>query len=142
MKFLVTIEPGTDDTAWGVAVPALPDCFSAGDTLDEALENVKEAIEMQIEWLLDHDQPIPVGHGNELAAAVRADPDRAGWLLAVVDIAPEVLDATMERVNISLPRRVLYAIDRAATGAGKTRSGYLAEAALKMAADHDAASRD
>ena len=136
MKFLVTIEPGTDDAAWGVAVPALPDCFSAGDTLDEALENAKEAIEMQIEWLLDHGQPIPVGHSNELAADVRADPDRSGWLLAVVDIAPEVLDATMERVNISLPRRVLYAIDRAAAGAGKTRSGYLAEAALKMAAEH------
>lgn len=37
MKFLVAIEPGSDVTAWGVFVPDLPGCFSAGDTLEEAV---------------------------------------------------------------------------------------------------------
>ena len=32
---------------YGVSVPDLPGCFSAGRTLDEALENIKEAIECQ-----------------------------------------------------------------------------------------------
>ena len=34
MKFLIAIEPGTPGTAYGVVVPDLPGCFSAGDTLE------------------------------------------------------------------------------------------------------------
>ncbi len=44
MKFIVAIEPGTETSAFGVVVPDLPRCFSAGDTLDEALDNVRAAI--------------------------------------------------------------------------------------------------
>jgi hypothetical protein len=36
MRYPVAIEQGTDDTAFGVVVPDLPGCFSAGDTLDGA----------------------------------------------------------------------------------------------------------
>ena len=45
MKFVIAIEPGTGTTAWGVAVPDLPGCFSAGDTMDEAMENARHAID-------------------------------------------------------------------------------------------------
>lgn len=44
MKFLIAIEPGSEHTAYGVTVPDLPGCFSAGDTLEEALDNTREAI--------------------------------------------------------------------------------------------------
>ena len=37
MHYPIAIEPGTETTAFGVAVPDLPGCFSAGDTLDEAM---------------------------------------------------------------------------------------------------------
>lgn len=37
MRYPVVIELGTDTTAFGVIVPDLPGCFSAGDTLDEAM---------------------------------------------------------------------------------------------------------
>ena len=37
MRYPIAIEPGTDATAWGVVVPDLPGCFSAGDTLEEAM---------------------------------------------------------------------------------------------------------
>jgi predicted RNase H-like HicB family nuclease len=37
MRYPVAIEPGDETTAYGVVVPDLPGCFSAGDTLDEAL---------------------------------------------------------------------------------------------------------
>ncbi|MEW7983382.1 MAG: type II toxin-antitoxin system HicB family antitoxin [Candidatus Sedimenticola endophacoides] len=47
------IEPGGENTAWGVVVPDLPGCFSAGDTLDEAIDNAKEAIELWLETVLD-----------------------------------------------------------------------------------------
>jgi HicB_like antitoxin of bacterial toxin-antitoxin system len=37
MRFPLAIEIGTGDLAFGVVVPDLPGCFSAGDTLDDAL---------------------------------------------------------------------------------------------------------
>lgn len=45
MKFTIAIEAGTKEAAFGVAVPDLPGCFSAGDTVEEAFENVREAID-------------------------------------------------------------------------------------------------
>jgi predicted RNase H-like HicB family nuclease len=49
MKYPIAIEPGDADHAYGVMVPDLPGCFSAGDTLDEAIDNAKEAIELWLE---------------------------------------------------------------------------------------------
>jgi predicted RNase H-like HicB family nuclease len=53
MKFLIAIEPGTATTAHGVVVPDLPGCFSAGDTLEEAFDNAREAIELHCQTLAE-----------------------------------------------------------------------------------------
>ena len=45
-------------------------------------------------------------------------------------IDPSVLDDTVERVNVTLPRRVLARLDAQARAAGETRSGYLAKLTL------------
>ena len=47
------------DSDYGVSVPDLPGCFSVGTTLDEALENAKEAIECHIEGLLIDGETVP-----------------------------------------------------------------------------------
>lgn len=47
MSFLVRFERESD--GYSAYVPALPGCFSQGDTLDEAMENVKEAIRAYLE---------------------------------------------------------------------------------------------
>jgi predicted RNase H-like HicB family nuclease len=39
MRYPIAIETGDAEHAYGVVVPDLPGCFSAGDTLDEALAN-------------------------------------------------------------------------------------------------------
>ena len=44
MRYPIAIEPGEAKTAFGVVVPDLPGCFSAGDTLDEAIANAAETI--------------------------------------------------------------------------------------------------
>ncbi|WP_217160979.1 type II toxin-antitoxin system HicB family antitoxin [Thiocystis violascens] len=44
----MAIEPGTSTTAFGVVVPDLPGCFSAGDTLDEAVDQAREAIDLLV----------------------------------------------------------------------------------------------
>jgi predicted RNase H-like HicB family nuclease len=43
MRYPILIEQGTDTAAFGVVVPDLSGCFSAGDTLDKALDAAKEA---------------------------------------------------------------------------------------------------
>lgn len=59
MRFVVVIHKDAD-SSYGVTVPDLPGCFSAGDTLDEAIENAREAIECHIEGLLIDHEPVPV----------------------------------------------------------------------------------
>ena len=47
------------DSDYGVTVPDLPGCFSAGRSIDEALAMAKEAIELHIEGLIDEGLPVP-----------------------------------------------------------------------------------
>jgi len=42
-----------------VTVPSLPGCFSYGETIEEATKNAAEAIELHLEGLAAHNQPIP-----------------------------------------------------------------------------------
>jgi hypothetical protein len=51
----------------------------------------------------------------------------------IVDFGLSKLDDVTERVNITLPRRVLHAIDEAARRAGETRSGFIARAGVEAA---------
>jgi len=52
MKFLVTLEP--DEEGWITAeCPSLPGCVSQGRMIDEALANIREAIELSLETRTD-----------------------------------------------------------------------------------------
>ena len=44
-----------------VTVPALPGCITYGETDDEAIAMAKEAIELYMESLIEHDEPVPDG---------------------------------------------------------------------------------
>jgi predicted RNase H-like HicB family nuclease len=48
-----------EDGYWNAECPSLPGCFSQGDTLDEAIINIREAIQAYIESLEKHGEPIP-----------------------------------------------------------------------------------
>jgi predicted RNase H-like HicB family nuclease len=134
MRFPIAIEPGNDTQAFGVVVPDLPGCFSAGDTLDEAIANAPEAIAnapeailLHLESLLEEDTPLPEAHPLE---EHRKNPEFDGWLWAIVDVDLNALSDKIERVNITLPHRVLRALDVFAKRHGESRSGFLARAAL------------
>ena len=47
------------DSAYGVTVPDLPRCFTAGDTVEDLLKQAREAIECHLEGLLLYGDPIP-----------------------------------------------------------------------------------
>ncbi len=123
MHYPIAIEIGNETTAFGVAVPDLPGCFSAGDTLDEAIKAAEEAAVAWIDATLDAGADIP---GPSSLEAVRANPEYAGWAFGVVNIDPAALDNASERVNIILPRRVLLRLDALAKANGESRSGYIA----------------
>ena len=127
MRYPVAIEMGTATNACGVAVPDLPGCFSAGDTLDEAMLNAEEAISLWIDAALDAGDAIPPPSSLDL---IRKRREYQGWTFGLVGVDPAALDDTIERVNITLPRRVLRRLDQRAKAAGESRSGFIARLAL------------
>ncbi len=128
MRYPVAIESGTDTAAFGVVVPDLPGCFSAGDTLDEALAGAEEAAAAWIDAALDAGHAIPAPTSLD---SIRGNPDYLGWTVGVITLDPALLDDTSERVNITLPRRVLKRLDALARAAGESRSGFIAHLTLE-----------
>jgi predicted RNase H-like HicB family nuclease len=59
MKYPVEIQKD-ENSDYGVTFPDLPGCFSAGDTIEEALVNAREAAECHIEGILLDSEPFPV----------------------------------------------------------------------------------
>ena len=125
MKFVLVLH--TDNgTSYGVTVPDLPGCFSHGDSLDEAIESAKEAIDFHLEGLiemgLEIPKPLPLTEH-------RTNADFADALWFVVDVDVRRFEGKSEKINITLPKRLLVQIDTCAKARGKTRSGFLADAA-------------
>ncbi len=135
MRYPIAIEIGTESAAYGVVVPDLPGCFSAGDTLDEAVTGAEEAAAAWIDATLDAGGAIPAPSSIE---AVRARPEYAGWAFGVIAVDPAALDSTILRVNITLPRRVLLRLDAQARAAGESRSGYIANLTIEGGKDRHA----
>jgi predicted RNase H-like HicB family nuclease len=66
----VILIPDSEEGGYTVIVPSLPGCISEGDTLDDALANIKEAIEFHLESMTAHGEPIPEDNGLPLQIAV------------------------------------------------------------------------
>ena len=57
MQYTVILEQGP--SSWGAYVPDLPGCVAAGESREEALELIREAIEFHIEGLTESGEPVP-----------------------------------------------------------------------------------
>lgn len=57
MRYVVVIEKGP--TSYGAYVPDLPGCVAAGDTREEVVKLIQEAIEFHIEGLREDGEPVP-----------------------------------------------------------------------------------
>jgi predicted RNase H-like HicB family nuclease len=82
MKFSVVLH-SDDGQHYGVSVPDLAGCFSAGDDIDDALESVKEAIELHLEGLLVDGEALPV---IAPISQHQQNPDYANGVWAIVEI--------------------------------------------------------
>ncbi len=127
MRYPVVIhkDPKSD---YGVTVPDLPGCFSAGSTIDEALSGAVEAIELHLEGMLADHEPIPQPQGVEKHRRSRQWA-KGVWALVTVD--PSKLGGKAKRVNVTLPERLLALMDRHAKKSGESRSGLIAQAAME-----------
>ena len=65
MKYRVLVEPD-EDGVFDAEVPSLPGCISQGQTREEALANIKEAIALYVESLTAHNDPVPSPITEEL----------------------------------------------------------------------------
>ncbi|MDE2965419.1 MAG: type II toxin-antitoxin system HicB family antitoxin, partial [Acidobacteriota bacterium] len=64
MQYPIVIHKDVE-SAYGVSVPDLPGCFSAGDTPEETIESAQEAIACHLEGLLMDGEPIPAKESQE-----------------------------------------------------------------------------
>ncbi|MBE9501450.1 MAG: type II toxin-antitoxin system HicB family antitoxin [Chloroflexi bacterium] len=64
MKYTVILVP-EEEGGYSVEVPALPGCYTQGETREEAIAIVKEAIELYLESCKAHNEPIPEESGVE-----------------------------------------------------------------------------
>lgn len=65
MKYRVLIEQD-EDGVFVAEVPSLPGCISQGETREQAVGNIREAIALYLESLAAHDEPVPPPITEEL----------------------------------------------------------------------------
>ena len=126
MKTYPVVIHKDQDSDFGVTVPDIPGCFSAGSTVSEALNNAVEAISGHIECLVKDGEPIP--EAAELEEYINDPKYSNAYLKTVVSVDLTKISTEIERVNITLPKWLISAIDRTEPN----RSRFLAESAIKQ----------
>ena len=72
-------------SVYGVTVPALPGCFSWGDTIDDALKNTREAIHAHLSTMIIEGMPISFVHAPPHEPTT--DPAEEIWATVVIDMS-------------------------------------------------------
>ncbi|RLB55645.1 MAG: CopG family transcriptional regulator [Deltaproteobacteria bacterium] len=119
---LVRKEKGS---SFGVEFPDFPGCISAGDSLDEAVANAKEALEFHVRGMIEDGDKIPNPSDLNL---IMSKPSFKNAVPVLIDV-PVV--HKNKRVNITIDEGLLAKIDELAAEMGMTRSGFIAVAARK-----------
>lgn len=68
-SYTVQIEPVAEGGFWA-RVPALPGCFSQGETVEETIANTKEAVQLYLEGLAEAKEDIPEESENVMSARI------------------------------------------------------------------------
>lgn len=132
MKYSIVLHKDSESD-YSVTVPDLPGCFSAGNTIEEALSMAKEAIECHIEGMFMDGEAIPKSDPIEKH---QMNPENAGGIWGIIEIDISQLSSKSKRVNITLPEYLLNTVDNYAKKHGETRSGLLAHAVTEYISSH------
>ena len=107
MRYPIVIHKD-EGSCYGVAIPDLPGCFSAGDTFEEAIANSHEAICCHIEAILMDEDCIPEPMPMQTHLDSGYYDDRI-WALVDVDLSKVCVET--KRIEIELPSPILAMID-------------------------------
>ena len=115
-------------SSYGVTVPDLPGCFSAGDTLDETFAMAHEAIVCYLESLLMDGEAIP-----EIQPIQHhlSNPDFADGVWALVDVDFSKLSGEPVSFTAEMPKPILAMTDEFAEREGDTRSALITHAVIQ-----------
>ena len=131
MKYPVVIHKD-QHSDYGILFPDLPGCFSAGSSSEEAMTMAAEAAECHIEGLLIDAEEIPAASSIE---EHRSKPEYADGIWALIDVDISKLSLMKSKqVKVTLPERLLNALDRFAKNHGESRSDVLVQAAVEYMA--------
>ena len=133
MHYVAVIEKD-EGSAFGVWFPDVEGCFSAGETVEEAVSNAAAALRQHVEVVESAGRHVPAARPVDDVLQdedVRASLETGAVLFAV----PLLADAGRTvRINISLDKALVDQIDAAAATRGLTRSAFLAQAAREKIA--------
>lgn len=96
MKFTVVMEPEADG-GYSVVCPAIPGCVSQGDSLDEAIRNIREAIVLSLEVRREEEIPPPTETPEIIAREIQE---------CLKDRAEEGLPLTIETREVDVEAEV------------------------------------
>ena len=134
MRFVAFLHSG-DKSGFGISFPDFPGCISFGDTVDDAIRHGSQALAFHVEGMFEDgefapDESTPDPRSLE---AIRNDPELAEWRRGADIVFVPLFQnrGWSQRVNISLDRGLLEAIDDEARRRGMTRSAFLTSAARR-----------
>ncbi len=132
MFYPAYIHSDKDGSASGF-FPDVPGCFFAGDTLDDAFQDARSALTIHFETLYEMEELLP-SPGAVEDHLQKAPEDYTGGQWLLVDINMKQFEGKAERINITLPRRLLLKIDSFVSEHPQfsNRSAFLAEAARRV----------
>lgn len=70
MRYMVVVEEGS--SSFGAYVPDLPGCVAVGESQEEVLKLIQEAIEFHLEGLKEEGQSIPPPHSSSAFIEIKA----------------------------------------------------------------------
>ncbi|MBL4826005.1 MAG: type II toxin-antitoxin system HicB family antitoxin [SAR324 cluster bacterium] len=133
MKYPIVLHK-EKDSDYGVTIPDVPGCYTAGSTIEEAIAMAQEAIQCHLEGLLIDKEPLPLSSSIE---ENQKNPDFENGIWAIVDIDIAKLSIKSKRVNITIPETVLHSVDKYAKQHGESRSGLLTQAVTEYMEVHN-----
>lgn len=126
MRYFTAIVHQDEGSAFGLSFPDLPGCFAASDTWDGIPTAAAEALDL---WFEDQPDQVPASLDVIRQRGDVATELANGAVLMPVPYIPA--DTALARVNISMERGLLRAIDETAKARGMTRSSFIASSARR-----------
>lgn len=128
MHYPAFIEIDNDGTASGW-FPDIDGCIFAGDSVEDAISDAQSAIDAHFEALTEHDMAIPPA-GKMKDHIEKSDSQYANGQWVLIPVNMDKFDGRAERINITLPHRLLHQIDSAVknNSAYSSRSAFIATA--------------